>query len=307
MNRRHFFGQVVLGSAVLSHPLTARTRGSEQTAGLLRVKFVGMMGYITRSDRSMLVALPGHHPMGHYPHVPFLMAPTGSKIATALGLTSMPGVVAGAFDDQLVDAPSGAFAFRCLEGCDMEIGGGGAVSNRATHLAQMYSISRGKRLRNDLRRWANATVALRGGVLDNSKAHPDAGKIWSFGDHKQPLTDATVYSASAATLRLAAGTNVASYTPAPGETADLWVVSSAGPRTDLADPKRLPHVEVLFQYFADAEPVVPTCAEAEGRITLATELPCSTSASASRTIRASAAMPPFVDLCAGGGWCEECV
>jgi hypothetical protein len=235
------------------------------------------------------------------------MAPTGSKIAAALGLMAMPAVVAGAFDDQLADAPSGAFVFRCLDGCDMEIGGVGPVSNRATHLAQMHTITRGKRLRNDLRRWANATVELRGGVLDNSKAHPDAGKIWSFGTYQQPLTDATVYSASAATLRLASGAKVASYTPGPGEVADLWVVSSAGPRTDVADPKRLPHVEVLFQYFADAETLVPTCAEAEGRITLATELPCATGASASRTVRASATMPPFVDLCAGGGWCEDCV
>lgn len=306
MNRRHFFGQVVLGSAAISS-LASQLRAAEQTTGFLRAKFVGMMGYITRSDRSILVAMPGPHPMGHYPHVPFLMARTGSAVANALGLTSMPAVVAGAFDDRLADAPSGAFVFRCLEGCDIDIDGGAvAVANRATQLAQMYKIARAKRLRNDLRRWANATVTLRGGQLDNSAAHPDAGKVWSFGSYQQPLTDATLYSAAGATIRVAAGTSISTYTPAAGELAELWVVSSAGPRTDIADPKRLTHGEILFQYFADAEPVTATCEQAEGRITLATDLPCATSASASRVSRVAAAMPPYVDLCFGGGWCETC-
>ena len=236
------------------------------------------------------------------------MARTGSAVATALGLTAMPGVVAGAFDDRLADAPSGAFVFRCLDGCDIEIDSGtNAVDNQATHLAQMYRIAQGKRLRNDLRRWSNATVTLRGGRLDNSAAHPDAGKLWTFGSYQQPLTDATLYSAATATVRLAAGTTVTTYIADAGEMAELWVVSSAGPRTDIADPKRLDHGAILFQYFADAEPVTATCEQAEGRITLATELPCSTDALASRHARASAAMPPYVDLCYGGGWCDPCV
>lgn len=299
MNRRHFLGQFVLGSAALS-AISSRVSAVGQS-GTLKVKFVGMMGYITRSDQSMLVAMPGHHPMGLYPHVPFLMARTGSAIATALGLTPMPAVVAGAFDDRLANEPSGAFAFRCLEGCDLEIhAGGSAVDNQATHLAQMTQILPGKRLRNDVRRWSTAIVTLRGGRLDNSAAHPDAGKIWSFGSHQQPLTDATLYTATGGSLQLSAATHVSTFVPSADEVAELWVVSSAGPRTDIADPKRLVHSEVLFQFLAQADPVIPTCAEAEGRITLATELPCSPSHSASSVARLPVAMPPYVDLCIGG-------
>ena len=306
MNRRHFLGQVVLGSAAVSS-LISRESSAEQTAGTLRVKFVGMMGYITRTDRSMLVALPGHDPMGHFPHVPFLIARTGSSIAGALGLTPMPGVVAGAFDDTLADLHASAFVFRCLEGCDVEIGASGEVINRATFLAQMNRIAPGKRLRNDLRRWSDATVSLRGGTLENSSAHPDAGKVWSFGSHRQQLTDATLYRAEDTTVRLNVGSQVLSYRPAPGENAELWIVSSAGPRADIADPRRLVHGTILFQYFANAEPVIATCDEAEGRITLATELPCAPSSAGLRSNATSRTAPPFIDMCYGGEWCDPCI
>jgi hypothetical protein len=220
----------------------------------------------------------------------------------------MPGVVAGAFDDRLANEPAGAFVFRCLDGCDIDVDGGiSGVDNQATQLAQMHRIARGKRLRNDLRRWSTATVTLRGGRLENSAAHPDAGKIWSFGDYQQPLTDATMYLAAGAAIRLAAGTNVSSYAATSGDTADLWVVSSVGPRADIPDPKRLEHGSVLFQYFADAEPIAPTCAEAEGRLTLASELPCGSAPIASRVGGVARTAPPHVDLCPGGGWCDDCV
>jgi hypothetical protein len=305
VDRRHFLGQVVLGTAI-APSLSSLPTANAQTNGVLQIKFVGMMGYITRTDRSMLIAMPGHHPMGHYGHVPFLMARTGTPIANALGMTPMPAVVPGAFDDRLANEPAGAFVFRCLEGCDIDVEGGGAVDHRATQLAQMLQIAKGKRLRNDIRRWSNATVTLRGGRLDNSAAHPDAGKVWSFGSHKQALTDATLYTSSNAAVRLASGASVSVYRPAAGETSHLWVVSSAGPRMDLIDPKRLVHSEVLFQFFADAEPVVATCEEAEGRITMATELPCTTE-SASAVTRVTRSMPPYVDMCPGGGWCDDCI
>jgi hypothetical protein len=308
VDRRRFVGQLVFGSAVLSSLAPRPQAAARQAAGGLRVKFIGMMGYVTRSDGSMVVAMPGQHSFAHYTHVPFLMARTGSRIAAELGLTAMPSVVAGAFDDRLVDEPAGAFVFRCLDGCDAEIdAAAGKVDNQATQLAQMYRIAGGKRLRNDLRRWASGTITLRGGRLDNSAAHPDAGKVWTFGSYQQPLTDATLYTAGTATLRLSAGTNVSTFRVEPGETADLWIVSSAGPRLDIIDPKRLAHAATLFQYFADADPIIPTCNEAGGRITLATDLPCSNSAIASRVIKAPAGMPPHVDLCPGGGWCDPCV
>ena len=304
MNRRHFVGQVVLASAAVVS--VSRPRLDAQTAAGLRIKFVGMMGYVTRSDQSLLVALPGEHKMGHYSHVPFLMARKGSRIANALGLTPMPGVVAGAFDMQLADTDSDAFAFRCLDGCDLEVNahaGGTAVINRATYLAQMQAIRPGKRLRNNLRRWSQSTITVQGGTLVNSAAHPDAGKVWSFGAFKQPLTDATIYSCSSGTVRLDNGARVETFVSS-GWGDELWIVSAAGPRTDAPNPKRLEHGQLLFEFFADAEPITPTCDEAEGRITLATEMPCA-SGSASMGHAAARLAPPHSDLCPGGGWFSE--
>jgi hypothetical protein len=268
-----------------------------------------MMGYISRSDGSLLVALPGHHPSGHYGHVPFLMARTGSAIAEALGMSALPGVQAAAFDNQLVDAPAGSFVFRCLEGSDLDIQtpGGDAVENNATQLAQMNLIAPGKRLRNDLRRWSAASVTLRGGRLDNSAAHPDAGKLWRFGSHQQRLTDATLFTTGAATIRIYSGARVQSYAATDSAVAELWVISATGPRTDIPDPKRLEHGAILFSYFADAEPVVATCEEAEGRITLATDVPCSSGVASSTRGAAATALPPYAELCYGGGWCGDCV
>ena len=305
MNRRQFVGQVLLGSAAVSSLATSQARA--QSAAAVNVKFVGMMGYVTRTDRSIMVATPGAHPLQHATHVPFLMARAGSPIAAALGLTPMSGVAAGAFDDRLSDSPDGSFVFRCLDGCDLEIDSGTVpVENRATQLAQMYRIAGGKRLRSDLRRWSSATITLRGGVLNNSAAHPDAGKTWSFGTYQQQLTDATMYTAGASTIRLVFGAQVLSYKSADHDATQLWVVSSAGPRTDIPDPKRLVHGDILFRYFADAEPVTAVCEQAEGRLTMATELPCAATPMASRNSRAAITMPPYVDLCYGGGWCEPC-
>jgi hypothetical protein len=265
------------------------------------------MGYITRSDRSLLVALPGQHPLGHHRHVPFLMGRAGSPIATALGLTPMPGVVAGAFDMELADAHPDGFVFRCLDGIDLEVisrDGTRAVDNRASQLAHMHAIAPGKRLRNNLRRWSSASVTVHGGVLLNSAAHPDAGKVWSFGSYQQQLTDATLYTSAAASVRVNVGARVFEYVAADAQTSDLWVVSSAGPRTDAPNPKRLDHAQVLFHYFADAEPVIPTCEDAQGRLTLPTELPCSEGWASTRGTTARTA-PPFTDLCPGGGSCCE--
>lgn len=302
MNRRDFVGQVMRGAAVASF---VPRPSAAQPSGGLRIKFIGMMGYVTRSDGSLLVAMPGEDRMGHYTHIPFLMARTGSAVARTLGLTSMPGVVAGAFDMDLADAASDAFVFRCLDGADLEItssDGSRLVDNRASQLADMQQIAPGKRLRNNLRRWAPATVSVQGGLLLNSAAHPDAGKVWSFGDYRQQLTDATFYTNASASISLLAGSRVSTSDATAGAAADLWIISSAGPRTDAPNPKRLEHGQLLFEYFANAQPITPTCEEAEGRITLATELPCS-SGSASARIAAAPMAPPYTDLCPGGLWC----
>jgi hypothetical protein len=245
--------------------------------------------------------------MGTYSHVGFLMARTGSAIGKALGLTPMPGVVAGAFDMELADAASDGFVFRCLDGADLDVAsldGATPVANRATQLAQMNQIAPGKRLRNNLRRWAQANVTLQGGSLDNSAAHPDAGKVWSFGTFNQRLTDATIFSSASASVRLSYGARVSTFVADATRPGELWVVSAAGPRTDVPNPKRLEHGHVLFQYFADADPIVPTCEEAEGRITFATDMPCASGVAAT-TRTAARTAPPFTDFCPGGGWCCE--
>jgi hypothetical protein len=278
-------------------------RATERARGL-RIKFVGMMGYITRSDGSLLVVLPGEHRIGHYSHVPFLMARKGSAVARALELTPMPGVVPGAFDMALADAAAGSFAFRCLDGLDLEVLSRTAatgVVNRASQLAQMNQIAPHRRLRANLRRWAQATITIDSGTLDNSAAHPDAGKVWSFGSHRQRLTDAVLYQGAAATIRLSAGLRVSTFEVDGARPADLWVVSAAGPRTDAPDPKRLEHAHLLFEYFADAQPIAPTCEAAEGRLTVATELPC-TGGFASAAGGAARVAPPYSELCPGGGW-----
>jgi hypothetical protein len=307
VDRRRFLGQVVFATAAVAVNSRPSLIAQPDTGGLA-VKFVGMMGYITRSDRSVMVAMPGSHALGHYSHVPFLMARSGSAIATALGMTSMPGVAAGAFDMSLADAPSGAFVYRCLDGCDLEIvsaNGAVAVDNRATQIAQMQAIAPGKRLRSNLRRWAQSTVTIQGGVLTNSAAHPDAGKTWSFGDFKQKLTDATLYRSDAATVRMAVDDRVLSFAVDAAAPAKLWIVSAAGPRTDPPNPKRLEHGRILFEYLDDAAAIVPTCDEAEGRITLATELPCAAQTASTRG-GASITAPPYTEFCPGGGWCAPC-
>ena len=302
MNRRHFVGQVLLGSAVFtSHYRTADLAAAH--AGGLTIKFVGMMGFVRRSDNSILVALPGHHTQAHYAHVPFLMARSGSAIAGALGLTRMPGVAAGAFDTELTSAPTDAFVYRCLDGLDLEVipnSGGAAVDNQATQLAQMHLIAPGKRVRNNLRRWSSATVSLQGGHLANASAHPDAGKVFSFGSYQQPLTDAARYDVAGATLRVTSGTEVQTFSAGDGAAAELWVVSAAAAPSAASDPKRLEHGGILFEYLSDATPITAYSPDAEGRITMATELPCAPGALASLGAGAARAYPPMVELCFNG-------
>ena len=270
----------------------------------LRLKFVGMMGYVTRSDQSLLVALPGAHRTGHYSHVPFLMAPAGSAIAKALGLTAMPGVVAGAFDMTLADAPAGAFVYRCLDGVDLEVDARRRHSSRqsrvtagadAGHRAGQAPAQQsgplgaidGERRRRSPRQLGGASRCGKGLVVRRASATADR-----CHDLQQPI----------GIVRLNVGSRVASSVADNAHPADLWIVSAAAPRRDVPNPKRLEHGHLLFEFFADAEPITPTCETAEGRITFATEMPCS-SGSASMGDATARLAPPHVDLCPGGGWC----
>jgi hypothetical protein len=298
VNRRHFLGQFAFGSAVLASHVRTPLTAAEHSGGLT-VRFVGMMGFVERSDRSLLAALPGHPRVGHYAHASFLMAKRGSPIADALGLTRMPGVVAGAFDHNLANSNADEFVYRCLDHTDINIvsgDGSNVVDNQANQLAQMSRIAPGTSLRSNLRQWSHATVSLQGGRLVNAAAHPDAGKVWTFGTYAQRLTDAATYQSPAASIRLGVGSELRTFAASDGQASELWVVSAAAPGSETSDPRTLEHGAVVFDYLSDATPITAFCAEAEGRA-VSTELPCGAPSIASLSGGAARTMPPYVELC----------
>ena len=122
MNRRQFVSRVSLGAAAacttFAKPSLAAASG---TSGRVNVRFVGMMTFVERSDRSFLVATPGQHAMDHMTHVPFLMARAGSAAAKALGMVRAPGVVPAAFDTELVNTNPDEFVYRNLDNTSIEV------------------------------------------------------------------------------------------------------------------------------------------------------------------------------------------
>ena len=301
MNRRDFVSRVVLGG-VAACTTIGETSLAAAAPGKVNLRFIGMMGFIERSDRSFLVATPGetHH---HLVHVPFLMARAGSPIAKAFGLTPAAGVIPEAFDTELVGTRPGDFVYLSLANTSIEVVSGttDAVVNSATQMAQLQDIAPGKRVRGNLEKWALSTVSLRGGSIHNSSAHPDAGKVWSFGSYRQRLTDAVNYrnaEGSSTTIRLTSAVDAKSVTIDPGETAELWVISSADFSSRMNDPMKLVHSELLFDYLVDAPAIPAECADATGRDVPATALPFVKPTSASNGLIASeATAPPLTDLC----------
>lgn len=301
MNRRQFVSRVSIAAAAAwaSFPKPSTAAPS----GRLNVRFVGMMGFIERQDRSFLVATPGQHAFHHMVHTPFLMARAGSPIAKALGLAPASGVVPAAFDTELNDTRPNEFVFRSLDNTAIDIvAGPGAVTNQATDLAQMSQLAPGKRLRGNIEKWALATVSLRGGRLENSSAHPDAGKVWQFGSYSQRLTDAVNFHntpGESSAIRLTSAAEARSFTVKAGETADLWVFSAAVPGTGIAEPTTLEHSEILFDFLVDAKAVQAYCPDATGRRDVPlTEMPYVRPSSASAGLIAEGGRLPGVsELC----------
>ena len=302
MNRRDFVSRVALGAAAACTAFPQSSQASSPS-GQLRMRFVGMMAFIERNDHSFLVATPGQGAMHHMAHVPFLMARAGTPIAKALGMSPVRGVIPAAFDTEYVGSNPSEYVYRNLSNTSIEVisGGTDAVANEASEMAQLQKIAPGKRLRGNIERWASTTVSLRGGRLENSAAHPDAHKVWSFGEYRQRLTDAVNFKNadnSATTIRLSAGTDVRSYTIAAGESCELSLISAATPDDRMNDPMKLVHSEVVFEYLVDAKPVLAECSEATGREVPPTELPFVTPTSASNgLIAGERSFPPFTDLC----------
>lgn len=299
MNRRQFVSRVSLGAAAAC--TTFAKPSFAAISGRVNVRFLGMMTFVERSDRSFLVATPGQHAMHHMTHVPFLMARAGSPAARALGMVGAPGVVPAAFDTELIGTNPSGFVYRNLDNTSIDVisGNAEAVDNQASQMAQLQKIAPGKRVRGNIERWASTTVALRGGRLENSSGHPDAGKVWSFGDYSQRLTDAVNFrSEEATTVRLTSGPDVRSLTVPAGQSADLWVISAATPDARASNPTRLEHSELFFQFLVDAAPVLAACPDATGREVPATELPYVRPTSASiEAAKGGNAYPPMTDLC----------
>ena len=302
MNRRQFVSRVSLGAAAACTPL-AHSSLAAAPSGQLNVRFVGMMTFMERADRSFLVATPGHHAFHHMTHTPFLMARKGSAIAKALGMSAAPGVIPAAFDTRLIGTRAEEFVYRNLDNTALDIvsGASESVTNEATEMALMNRIAPGKRVRGNVEKWAAATVSLRGGQITNSSGHPDAGKVWAFGAYKQKLTDAVDFhntSGAATTIRLTGAVDAQSFRAPAGEATDLWVFSAAQPGEGVGEPTMLEHSEVLFDYLVDATPVVATCPEATGRMVPPTTFPFAKPTSASNGIVASeATMPPYSEFC----------
>ena len=299
MNRRNFVSRVALGTAAACTGVAGSVSASPGAG--LKFRFVGMMTFVERSDRSFLVATPGQHATHQMVHVPFLMARAGSPIARAFGMTAAPGVVPAAFDMALDGSRPSDFVYRNLDNTAVDVvtGSGDAVANHASQMAHLHKIAPGKRMRGNVEKWASNTISLRGGRLENSSAHPDAGKTWRFGSYQQQLTDAVNFTSTAAgRIRLTTGAIVETYELGHGEAAELWMISAAVPESRDGNPNRLLHSHLLFEYLVDATPVLAECADATGRVVPATELPYVRPTSASVGSAAAGAMfPPLTELC----------
>jgi hypothetical protein len=299
VDRRGFVGRVALGAAGLctvnAHRLAA------ESAGGLNLHFVGMMGFVGRTDGSFLVATPGPEAHGGLLHRPFLMARRGSRVAEVLDMRPAIGVNPSAFDMRLSNQRPGDFVYRCLENTSLDIvsGSHSAVTNGSTQMAQMAKIAPGKRVRGDIERWSPTTVSLRGGRLADSAAHPDAGKTWSFGQFRQRLTDAVDFTGTAETVvRLTSGSEARALEASTKDVAELWVVSAALPRESSSNPRALEHSHVVFEYLVGAQPIIAECPDATGREVPETELPCVHPSSASLGFAAAETrFPPWSDLC----------
>jgi hypothetical protein len=302
MNRRDFVSRVVLGGTAVACTNVVSSAYAAPASSAFKLRFIGLMGFVERKDGSFLVATPGdgHH---HATHVPFLMARRGSPLAKAFGMVPASGVVPAAFDTELEGTNPGDFVYRSLENTSIEVISGPTdrVENEANQMAHLHRIAPGKRLRGNLEKWASSTISLRGGKIENSSAHPDAGKLWSFGSHRQRLTDAVNYRnlpGVVTTIRLTSGTEVQNVSIDPAQAADLWMISSAAMDSRMNNPMALVHSEVLFNFLVDAKPVVAECADAIGREVPQTTLPFVKPTSASAGLIASAAaVPPYTDLC----------
>jgi hypothetical protein len=301
MDRRAFFGS--LGTVAVGLASQSSAQSLTRIAPNVVIHFVGMFGFVRRSDGSLVAATPGPSSMAHLEHSSFLMARKGSVAASILGLTPYPGVVPSAIDPRLEDTTQNEFVFACTGNVAFEVTSTNqvGVAGVPAEVMQMQRIAPGKPVRRDLMKWAELTVVLQSGRLVNETVHPDANKQWRFGStHVQHLTDAVRYESSDVVVRMTHGSEVRDLRPDKSDRVEFWVVSAptnaAAART--TDPTKLTHSEALFDFLVDATPIIGECPEAVGGRIRETAFPCSEPKMAAL---GSAALPTFPWL---PEWCN---
>ena len=146
-----------------------------------------------------------------------------------------------AFDTSLIGSNPSQFVYRNMDNTALDIvsGSNDKVDNRADELGLMNLIAPNKRVRGNLEKWASSTVSIRGGKLENSAAHPDAHKVWRFGNYQQRLTDAVNFSnAGSTTIRLTSSVDartVASHAAMPPSAANTSRISRGPPAATMAN------------------------------------------------------------------------
>ena len=178
MNRRDFVSRVTLGGVAAACTGFGSPSRPRQPPDQVNVRFVGMMTFVERADRSFLVATPGQHALHHMTHTPFLMARAGSPIAKAFGMVPAPGVVPAAFDtalDRHAVRPISSIATSTTPRIEIISGTDDAVDNHADEMALMQphrarANAFAATSRSGRRRRCRCAAAR----IENSAAHPDA-------------------------------------------------------------------------------------------------------------------------------------
>ena len=217
MKRRDFVSRVVLGGAAACTTLGGAAHAAP-SSGVLQVPIHRLDG-IRRAQRPVVPRRnPGPIASPRHARAVSDGAQGSPSCERASGWCQRRASYPSAFDTELEGTHPCDFVYRSLENTSLEVisGQSDRVVNEATQMAHLDRIAPGKRLRGNLEKWASSTISLRGGKIENSSAHPDAGKMWSFGSHRQQLTDAVNYRnlpGTATEIRLTSGRRSAGPSP----------------------------------------------------------------------------------------------
>ena len=198
MKRRDFVGRVVLGGAAAACTNFGSPAHAAPASGAFKFRFIGLMGFVERKDRSFLVATPGQATSSCHAHP----VPNGAHgLAVCEGVRHGPSVwrIPAAFDKELEGSRPADFVYRSLDNTSIEVLSGSTdrVVNEATQMAHLHSIAPGKRVRGNIEKWASSTISLRGGRDRKFLGSSGRRQVMVVRGHRQQLTDAVNYQESA--------------------------------------------------------------------------------------------------------------